>query len=234
MGEAKYTAQQLSPWGVGATLVWGAIAVLPWMIPFPDDWSWLDTAFGSALLTIFSYLFLVGVVILAVRVAGCPVLQYLGLLRPSMHDVALGIAVQGILSIAAFVVIYGVRQFGLVTFMQPNLMAAPAPPTILEMVWLIFLSGVLIGPICEEILVRGFMYRGLAQSWLGPAGAVMVSSIFFAIVHREGNVFWHFISAMLFGALRWRTGSLTAPIAAHIFSNAAFAAIGFWHLYQGH
>lgn len=96
-----------------------------------------------------------------------------------------------------------------------------------------------IGPVLEELVYRGVIYTALEKRWKGPA-AVVISAFLFALIHfsffSEG--FWraasvcnfnlflkHFISALVFGWLRMRTGSLLAPIAAHSAHNIAISVL---------
>jgi membrane protease YdiL (CAAX protease family) len=81
-----------------------------------------------------------------------------------------------------------------------------------------------VAPICEEIFFRGFMMEGLRRSRIGPIGAVLVTSVLWAIVHFQYG--WFEILAIvalgvLFGAARLRTNSLAVPIAMHCLVNVA-------------
>ena len=42
---------------------------------------------------------------------------------------------------------------------------------------------VVLAPVGEETLFRGFLYKGIAASRAGPIGAIMVSSLVFALLH---------------------------------------------------
>jgi len=54
-----------------------------------------------------------------------------------------------------------------------------------------------------------------------------VISAIFALLHLYGlfGTVFVFLNGILYGWLRWHTGSLTAPIAAHMFHNGTAAAI---------
>jgi len=43
-------------------------------------------------------------------------------------------------------------------------------------------------PICEEIIFRGFLFRGIKNSPVGTAGAIIVTSVLFAIIHFQSLV----------------------------------------------
>jgi membrane protease YdiL (CAAX protease family) len=210
------------PWGIGATVVWGGIALVPFALALYQGW--LSTAAGEAV-NIVAQLFTLMVAVAAARLAGWHAPEYLGFSRPTLRHVALGVGAKFALSLSGSVVLFAI------SVLSPMAQVDAAPllerTPYLAKVLLFWISSALVGPICEEVLWRGFVYRGLASSALGPAGAIMVISPIFAVLHLyewSGTV-WVLLSAILFGWLRWRTGSLTAPIAAHVFGNGIAAAI---------
>ena len=90
------------------------------------------------------------------------------------------------------------------------------------------IAGVLvigIGPLSEEVFFRGFALPGLARR-LGPVGALMGSSLLFAIAHGSVALLIPvFFTGMLLAWLYLRTGSLLGCCLAHSAQNAlAFAA----------
>ena len=42
--------------------------------------------------------------------------------------------------------------------------------------WLLVISFCVVAPISEELFARGFLYRGWSESFLRPAGAILLSS----------------------------------------------------------
>jgi membrane protease YdiL (CAAX protease family) len=175
-------------------------------------------------LRILAQLLSLAVVVAAARLAGWHGRAYLAFSRPTVHDVSLGIGAKLALLVASFVVLSAIGAAGTttradaVTGLQWTVYSAE-----LALFWA---SNALIGPICEEVVWRGFVYRGLAASPLGPGGAILAIAPIFAFLHFYGRfgTFWVILSALLYGWLRWRTGSLTAPIAAHVAGNAVAAA----------
>jgi membrane protease YdiL (CAAX protease family) len=79
--------------------------------------------------------------------------------------------------------------------------------------------AVSIGPIAEEILFRGVLYRLWERQWGWVAGALLSSTVF-AIVH-PNNLIQAFLSAVLYACLYRRTGSLWASILCHFLYNLA-------------
>jgi membrane protease YdiL (CAAX protease family) len=80
-----------------------------------------------------------------------------------------------------------------------------------------------VAPIAEEILFRGFLYRGLINTRLGIVGTTLLNSAMFAALHTQYDAFdigSIFLVGVLASLARWRTGSLLAPIAVHMLINA--------------
>lgn len=82
------------------------------------------------------------------------------------------------------------------------------------------LTACVVAPICEEAFFRGFVFKGLAQSW-GPVWGALVSSAAFAAAHQQLTIF---VPIFVLGlALCWvyeKTGSLWANIALHCLFNS--------------
>jgi len=84
---------------------------------------------------------------------------------------------------------------------------------------ILIVSAVVIAPITEEILLRGFLY-GTLRRYMGPLAALVLSAGFFALLHGYAFGFLSlFIIGFLLGYLYERTGSLVAPIVAHAANN---------------
>ena len=82
---------------------------------------------------------------------------------------------------------------------------------------------VVVAPVFEEILFRGFLLAGLVASRLGEFGAVLLSSVAWAVIHLQYDIYGAaFIVGVgfLLGYARLRTGSLAVPIILHMLVNA--------------
>lgn len=90
-----------------------------------------------------------------------------------------------------------------------------------------FVSLVLLPPIGEEILTRGYLFAGLRKAWrFWPAA--LVTSFIFGIAHLElgnaGPLVWAaavntFLLSVVLCFLRERTGALYASILVHMANN---------------
>lgn len=88
--------------------------------------------------------------------------------------------------------------------------------------WLLIVAIVVIVPIYEEWIFRGFIWSGLASSKIGIWGASVITSILFGLVHMQYEaveMVMIFALAMLFSYARIRTGSLLLPIMLHMMNN---------------
>ena len=94
--------------------------------------------------------------------------------------------------------------------------------------FLVGLGAVVMAPIAEEVLFRGFVFRGLKQSW-GVVAAVLVSTLLFALFHADPL---HAVGVLVIGVwlgwLRHATGSIKTCVVAHLANNALWVAQSLW------
>jgi len=86
---------------------------------------------------------------------------------------------------------------------------------------------VIMAPLVEELLFRGAIQGHLLRKWKHPAGAIVLSSLIFGLVH--GN--WvqapfAFVTGLALGWMYYRTGSLLPGILMHFVNNGT-AVIAF-------
>lgn len=87
---------------------------------------------------------------------------------------------------------------------------------------ILFLIGVIIvAPIGEEWLFRGFLFKGWKES-VGPWAAIILSAVAWAAIHLQYSV-WAlahlFIFGIVLGVARWKTKSILIPIWMHFVNN---------------
>ncbi len=158
----------------------------------------------------------------------------IGLVRPKVRD--LGYLLQGTgLYVVAYIVIVGLAANLLpkLDTEQTQDLGFTATATNNELI-LIFISLVVLPPLIEEIIVRGFLFSGL-RSKLSFWVAAVISSGLFGLAHllggENGSAIWiatidTFILGMALAYLREKTGSLWAPIGLHALKNfVAFMAL---------
>ena len=87
---------------------------------------------------------------------------------------------------------------------------------------LCFISVVLVAPIIEEFLFRGFLYSQLRRSFLKDWGAIAVSSLVWTSIHFQyeiGILFFLFLFGLFLGYFRIKYNSLLIPIVLHAINN---------------
>jgi len=76
--------------------------------------------------------------------------------------------------------------------------------------------AVLVGPIIEELVFRGFVYRAFERQW-GWFASMLATAILFGLYHTH---FWSAcVSSIIYVCVLRRTGSLRAPILVHMTFN---------------
>lgn len=85
---------------------------------------------------------------------------------------------------------------------------------------LTFIAAAVVAPIAEEIFFRGFMYGGL-RGRIGVIGAMIVSTLFFTVLHLSVDLFVPiFVLGLFLAWLYEYTGSLYPGIFLHAANNA--------------
>ncbi|MBN1873112.1 MAG: CPBP family intramembrane metalloprotease [Anaerolineae bacterium] len=131
--------------------------------------------------------------------------------RPIALSVVLGVGfwIAGVI-INAFTALI----FGYVTPVTPDIF----PTNALEAI-LFFIMTVIVAPICEEIMFRGYVQRAYERrgAWLG----ILITGIIFATYHlRFQGVFALLPVAMALGFVAWRSESLLPTMVMHAVYNA--------------
>ena len=97
--------------------------------------------------------------------------------------------------------------------------------------WLLVVALCIAAPVSEEILSRGFLYRGWSESRIGVVGAIILSSLAWTSLHLQYDWFFFgeiFSIGLLFGYLRYRTNSTWLTIVLHGLNNFAATVQTFW------
>jgi hypothetical protein len=77
---------------------------------------------------------------------------------------------------------------------------------------------IIVAPIFEEILFRGFLFQGIRYSRVGPIGAIGITSFFWAVIHLQYDVYGIttlFALGVLFGIARFKTDSIHLLMVMH-------------------
>ena len=224
-----------SGFGLAAVAAWFAIQllaaflVMAWLrsaaVPGADAGALMSHALTISLVTILSMPVPILVVVYAARRAGCTVTDYLALHRPKRDDVVIGILIVAVL----------LPVGDLTSWLTGRDLI---PPAVLDMyrtargsgvltLVLLTVALVIAAPLMEEVLFRGFLLPGYAQSPHGLAGAIGLTSVGWAVMHIQYE--WYYIGQIfvlgcVLGWLRWRSGSTILTIILHAIVNAAALA----------
>lgn len=96
---------------------------------------------------------------------------------------------------------------------------------------LLLLAFSVAAPASEEILARGFLYRGWSASFLRIPGAILLSSLVWTIVHLQYDLYFLaevFAIGLWFGYMRYRAGSLWLTIVLHALNNLTAVVLTMW------
>ena len=94
--------------------------------------------------------------------------------------------------------------------------------------FLLFFAVAFCAPVLEELLFRGFAYKGLSNGPLRPLGTIILTAAVFGSLHVQYEWFdmmTTFVIGVLLGLARWKTGSIYVPIFVHVVNNALALAL---------
>lgn len=157
--------------------------------------------------------FAIGVIWLAVRRARREFVDYLALIWPRADELVLAL-------IGTFIAFHLISAFG-------GLLGAPADTgSLVEYqgarndgsLFFYLVIACIVGPIVEEIVVRGFLFRGWSESSVGPMGAIVLSSALWGFSHFQYDLYGRFeifLIGVVFCYFRYRSGSTLLTIVLH-------------------
>jgi membrane protease YdiL (CAAX protease family) len=96
-------------------------------------------------------------------------------------------------------------------------------PEGLTKVWEPTVAAIIVAPLTEELLFRGYILGGALRRGVRPAVAVVLTTFLFSIIHSQYQgvgVAMAFGAGVVFSLMRLSTNSLVLPVLAHILVNA--------------
>jgi len=87
---------------------------------------------------------------------------------------------------------------------------------------LFWLAFVVAEPISEEVMFRGFLFRGFESSRLGGTGAIVLSAALWACLYLDRGPYASaqvFAFGLLLGQARLSTGTILVPAVMHVLAN---------------
>lgn len=216
-------------WTAAAILVWAAvqfltILVLLFWFEFGLDLSdaeveiFASHALAASIVSVVAAPAEIAVIWLAVRSKRWHFADYLALVWPKRGDFLLGLFCIVVLLPLADLTSWLAGEPIVPEFVRNLYVTARESDSI----WLLAIALVGAAPVAEELVFRGFMFRGLAASRAGVAGAILIPSAVWAMMHIQYSAFYllHiFIIGLILGWLRWRSGSATLTLILHAIIN---------------
>ena len=232
-------ALPMPPWGFVGTILWGLLAFVLWFAAQTavvialllwrgeTDSSALESLMTDALalagVTIVASPVWIGTAAIAARLRRWGVADYMALIAPRGRGLIFAIGCLVVVLVAFDLFTYVVGREIIPRFMIDAYQSAKTPLAVA----LLFIAIVVVAPVCEEIAFRGFLFRGLADSFVGVAGAIVLTAAAWALMHVQYDWFvigQIFLLGLLFGWLRWASGSTLLTIVLHVIANfTAFA-----------
>ncbi len=217
-------------WGYWATLGWAILAFLAGQLAGsgvllwhrPGAWSsLLETPYDGILVTLFIVIsnpVTIAVIMLAVWLARGGQADYLGLKWPQRRDVVLGVVCLVVLIVVCDALLY-LSGRDLVTQFQLQSYTTAAAEGWLVPMWL---GAIIVAPAGEEIMFRGFLFRGWARTERSLWPAIIAISMLWAALHVQYDwtgITQIFVIGLFLGWMRWRSGSTVLTFLLHALFN---------------
>jgi len=122
-------------------------------------------------------------------------------------------------------------------FLQPERWLEDQANQSVVSLWILLFSAVLLAPVFEEILFRGFLLQGfLLWAPRSRFACIVLTSLLFAVMHTQ-YVHWQTLAVLtLFSLLlcyaRLRANSLLLPIFLHMLNNLIALLPSLWYVLQ--
>ncbi len=161
-----------------------------------------------------------GALWLVIRLSRTPFADYLALRWTSWKNLAIGVGALVVLVGGWEVLSRATGRESAPGFMMDVLKSARADGAL----WLLVIAFCVAAPVTEELFARGFLYRGWSESFLRPAGAIILSSLVWTALHLQYDWFFFgevFSIGLLLGYLRYRFNSTWLTIFVHGVNNLA-------------
>ena len=220
----------IKPWGRGATLALAVFALLSGQLAalFALSW-WYGQSVGHlaefggdgvaiALVIAVSTPVEVLLLVLFARRSGANAAEYLGLIWPRRGEL-----VFGFLAMAGLIVLGDALSWltgrSLVTQFQLDIYSSASAAGGILWLWL---AIVVLTPLGEELIFRGFLFRGWLRKPRDGWPVIIATALLWAVIHLQYD--WYvigqiFVFGLMLGWLRWATGSTILTMLLHALIN---------------
>jgi uncharacterized protein len=220
----------MKTWGYAATLGWAVLAflvgqfaglaVLLWW-GLSDIDTVLTAPFDGATVTLFILVanpITIAVIAVAVRLAHTRQAEYLALTLPTLRDLGIGLAcLVGLIAVSDAALYFS--GYPLVTPFQLQSYTTAAAEG-----WLpaLLVGAIVMAPAGEEILFRGFLFRGWARTQTSAWPAIVTISVLWSALHVQYDwtgIAQIFVIGLFLGWIRYRSGSTLLTFLLHALFN---------------
>ena len=228
---SQETAAPRRPWGIWATLGWvilafvlsQVVAAAALVLVRPDAMLagadlLLKDGVAIAISNIPANVVQIIVLALAARRPGWSAAEYLGLAWPKARAAVIAFAIL-VTFLLGYDAITNLLGRDIVTPFQVDTYRSAREAGMLPLLWL---ALVIAAPVAEEIIFRGFLFRGWVRSERAAVPGVVLISALFAAIHPQYDWFGIlqvFFIGLLLGWARWRSGSTMLTILMHVWIN---------------
>jgi membrane protease YdiL (CAAX protease family) len=156
--------------------------------------------------------------VLAARLTGEDLLAYFGLNVPRWRDVTIAVGGLAVVIVLGDVLTVASGRDLVPPFQLDIHRSAQADGTL---AWL-WLALIVVAPIGEELLFRGFLYRGFVREPRDVLPGILVIALIWSLLHIQYDWFGAgvvFVVGVLFGYVRHYSGSTTLVILLHVLLN---------------
>ncbi|KJC44186.1 abortive infection protein [Bradyrhizobium sp. LTSP849] len=164
---------------------------------------------------------------LAIRIKGASFVDYLALHWPSWKQILFGAVGLIVIVLAWEVTSRSLGREATPGFMTDLLKSGRDKGAALLLLFAFSVAA----PMSEEILARGFLFRGWSASFLRVPGAIILSSLVWTAVHLQYDMYFLaevFSIGVWFGYMRYRANSLWLTIVLHALNNMTAVVLTMW------
>jgi uncharacterized protein len=220
----------MKPWGRWATLGLGLVALLVGQLAGLIVFSWwsgtgvrsvadlADDGVALVLMICVSTPVQVLLLVLMARQTGTSVRDYLGLKLPRKSDLVVGV----IAVVIFIVVVNGISLLlgqDVVSKFQLKIYRTASSAGHIPWLWL---TVVVVAPIGEETLFRGFLFRGWHRTPHDAWPVIIITASLWAFIHLQYDLYFIgqvLACGLMLGWFRWVTGSTILTILLHALIN---------------
>ena len=218
-------------WGLWATLGLGIIALLAGQLPGLAVAAWwfgatlaslpdlANDGVAAILIICISTPVQVLLLLLMARWKDSNAAQYLGFALPRKSDV-----VVGVIAVLIFILVVDGTSWllgrDIVSPFQLEIYRTASAAGYLPWLWL---TVVMVAPIGEETLFRGFLFRGWQRTSYGPWPVIVMTASVWAVIHLQYDPFFIgqvFSYGLILGWFRWVSGSTILTMLLHGLINS--------------